>query len=270
MSKKPNTPEPSAGVPEAVAEASALADEADELLASALSSFHAAERDLSELVSVGALERVLALYGAAIRLDPEEPAYPWNLGSALSRLGLDYLALGFIARAIQLSGERGEEDWSGPAARLALAEVAIDAGADELALTALAHTWASDKRAFGADVLKLLEEIDEDKEDPEPQTHLAGLLKALPRREKRLGKGNDSDRYVVPNKQRGGWDVVKERHGHSSAHTSTKKEAVDRAREIVKNQGGGEIRIANKDGRLVDRDTVSGSKRGESSAKDRK
>jgi hypothetical protein len=85
-----------------------------------------------------------------------------------------------------------------------------------------------------------------------------------------MGKGNGSDRYVVPNKQRGGWDVVKERAGHSNVHTSTKKEAVDRARQIVRNQGGGEIRIANKEGRLIDSDTVSGSRRGESSAKDRK
>jgi hypothetical protein len=85
-----------------------------------------------------------------------------------------------------------------------------------------------------------------------------------------MGKGNDSDRYVVPNSDRGGWDVKKERAGHASAHTDTKKEAVDRAREIVKNQGGGEIRIANREGRLIDSDSVNGPKRGESPAKDTK
>lgn len=82
--------------------------------------------------------------------------------------------------------------------------------------------------------------------------------------------GNDSDRYVVPNKDRGGWDVVKENHGRASAHTDTKKEAVDRAREIIKNEGGGEIRIANKDGQFIDSDTVKGPKRGESPARDTK
>ena len=74
---------------------------------------------------------------------------------------------------------------------------------------------------------------------------------------------NDTDRYVVPNPE-GGWDVVKENHERASAHTDTKKEAIDRAREIVRNQGGGEIRIANKDGKLIDADTVKGPKRGES------
>lgn len=85
-----------------------------------------------------------------------------------------------------------------------------------------------------------------------------------------MPKGNDSDRYVVPNKERGGWDVKKENAERASAHTGTKKEAVDRAREIVSNQGGGEIRIANKEGRLIDSDTVRGPKHRESPARDRK
>lgn len=85
-----------------------------------------------------------------------------------------------------------------------------------------------------------------------------------------MAKGNDSDRYVVPNKDRGGWDVVKEKHERASAHVDTKKEAMDRARAIVGNQGGGEIRIANKEGTFIDSDTVKGPKRGESSARDTK
>jgi hypothetical protein len=84
-----------------------------------------------------------------------------------------------------------------------------------------------------------------------------------------MPRGNDSDRYVVPS-DGGGWDVVKEDHDRASAHTGTKKEAVDRAREIVGNLGGGEIRIANRDGKLIDSDTVKGPKRGESPARDRK
>ena len=56
----------------------------------------------------------------------------------------------------------------------------------------------------------------------------------------------------------------------ASAHTNTKKEAVDRAREIVRNEGGGEIRIQNKDGRFGDSDTVRGPKHSESTARDRK
>lgn len=83
-----------------------------------------------------------------------------------------------------------------------------------------------------------------------------------------MGKGNDNDRYVVPNKERGGWDVVKEDHERASAHTGTKKEAVDRAREIVENLGGGEVRQANKDGRFGDSDTTKNGR--ESKAKDTK
>ena len=51
-------------------------------------------------------------------------------------------------------------------------------------------------------------------------------------------KGNDNDRHVVPNEERGGWDVVKEGHERASAHTDTKAEAIDRGREIVQNRGG--------------------------------
>lgn len=85
-----------------------------------------------------------------------------------------------------------------------------------------------------------------------------------------MPSGNDSDRYVEPNKERGGWDVKKEDADRASAHTHLKKDAVNRAREIVGNLGGGEIRIANKEGMLIDSDTVKGPKRGESAARDTK
>ena len=81
-----------------------------------------------------------------------------------------------------------------------------------------------------------------------------------------MTKTNDSDRYVVPSA--GGWDVVKEKHGRASAHTRTKAEAIDRAREIVRNLGGGEVRIKNLDGRFSDSDTQG--HRNESRARDRR
>ena len=68
--------------------------------------------------------------------------------------------------------------------------------------------------------------------------------------------GNDNDRYVQPNKQRGGWDVVKELHKQASAHTETKGEAISRARQIIRNQGGGELRIKNERGQLIESNTV--------------
>jgi hypothetical protein len=62
--------------------------------------------------------------------------------------------------------------------------------------------------------------------------------------------GNDTDRYVVPNKERCGWDVVKEDHKRASAHTDTKPEAIQRTRRIVTNEGGGEVHIADKHGKF--------------------
>jgi hypothetical protein len=83
-----------------------------------------------------------------------------------------------------------------------------------------------------------------------------------------MPKGNDSDRYVQPNKERGGWDIVKEGHARVSAHTRTKADAVKRARQIISNQGGGELRIKNEQGRFIDSDTIRGPRHRESRARD--
>jgi hypothetical protein len=58
-----------------------------------------------------------------------------------------------------------------------------------------------------------------------------------------MGEGNDTDRYVVPNRERGGFDVVKEDHKRASAHTDTQKQAIRRAKGITDNLGGGEVRV---------------------------
>lgn len=78
---------------------------------------------------------------------------------------------------------------------------------------------------------------------------------------------NDEDRYVVPNKDRGGWDVVKEDAKRASAHFDTQAEAIDRAREIVDNtgRGKGDVRIQGQNGQF--RDSDSGS-RNETKEKD--
>ena len=85
-----------------------------------------------------------------------------------------------------------------------------------------------------------------------------------------MTKENDSDRYVVPNKERGGWDVVKEDHERASAHTDRKAEAEKRAREIVDNLDGGEVRIADRHGKFNDSDTQNGPRHNESPVSDRK
>jgi hypothetical protein len=65
-----------------------------------------------------------------------------------------------------------------------------------------------------------------------------------------------NERHVVPNPD-GGWDVKAPDSQRSSAHTETQSQAIDRAREIVGNTGGGEIVIHGRDGRIRDSDTVA-------------
>lgn len=65
-----------------------------------------------------------------------------------------------------------------------------------------------------------------------------------------------NNRHVVPNPS-GGWDVVKPDARRASSHHDTQQQAIDRAREIVHNLGGGELRIHGRDGRIRDSDTIA-------------
>ncbi|MBC8269894.1 MAG: DUF2188 domain-containing protein [Rhodospirillaceae bacterium] len=68
-----------------------------------------------------------------------------------------------------------------------------------------------------------------------------------------MGKGPETH-HVVPNKDKGGWDV---RHGgsdRSSGHFDTKQQAVDAGRDISRNQQT-EFRIHNKDGKISQTDS---------------
>jgi len=66
---------------------------------------------------------------------------------------------------------------------------------------------------------------------------------------------NDNNRHVVPNPD-GGWDVKAPGAQRASAHTDTQADAIARARTIVDNLGGGEVRIHNRQGQIRDTDTV--------------
>lgn len=71
-----------------------------------------------------------------------------------------------------------------------------------------------------------------------------------------MAKADESpNRHVVPN-PKGGWDVKKPGSSRVSAHADTQKAATERARQIVRNGGGGEVRIHGRDGRIRDADTV--------------
>lgn len=60
--------------------------------------------------------------------------------------------------------------------------------------------------------------------------------------------------HVVPNKERGGWDVRQAGSERSSGHFDTKKEAEDRGREISRNQET-ELVIHKKDGKISRKDS---------------
>lgn len=72
----------------------------------------------------------------------------------------------------------------------------------------------------------------------------------------RFDLSNDNRRHVVPNPN-GGWDVVAPNAQRASAHTDTQAQAIARAKEIVHNAGGGEVRTHGRDGKIRNSDTVA-------------
>lgn len=60
--------------------------------------------------------------------------------------------------------------------------------------------------------------------------------------------------HVVPNSDKGGWDIKQSGGDRSSGHFDTKKEAEDRARQLSRNQET-ELVIHNKDGKISRKDS---------------
>lgn len=65
-----------------------------------------------------------------------------------------------------------------------------------------------------------------------------------------------NERHVVQNDD-GTWGVQKPGATRRSANEQTQGDAIDRARGILGNDGGGEIVIHGRDGRIRDSDTVA-------------
>lgn len=63
-------------------------------------------------------------------------------------------------------------------------------------------------------------------------------------------------RHVVPNPD-GGWDVKAPGAKRASSHHQTQADAERRAKEIVGNDGGGEVVIHRPTGEIRDSDTVA-------------
>jgi len=64
-----------------------------------------------------------------------------------------------------------------------------------------------------------------------------------------------SRRYVQQSSN-GGWVVVKEGHRRPTAEGSTKAQAVSRARALARRDGGGEVRVVNRAGKVIASNTV--------------
>lgn len=62
--------------------------------------------------------------------------------------------------------------------------------------------------------------------------------------------------HVVP--KGNGWAVVREKSKRDSAHTKTQREAEERAKEIAKNSGGGEVVTHDRNNVIRDSDTIGG------------
>lgn len=57
-----------------------------------------------------------------------------------------------------------------------------------------------------------------------------------------------------------GWEVRAPEAQRASATAPTQKEAIDRAREILRNDGGGELQVRGLDGRIRQQDTITPGK----------
>jgi hypothetical protein len=72
-------------------------------------------------------------------------------------------------------------------------------------------------------------------------------------------------RYVQPSKNDGGWEIVKEGHRRATAYAATQKQAVARARTLARREGGGEVRIKDRTGKISDKVVVRTQTRSRSS-----
>ena len=68
----------------------------------------------------------------------------------------------------------------------------------------------------------------------------------------------ENDRWVVEYPE-GGWAVEREDRQRVSDVLPTQEEAMTRAREILRNLGGGELIVKGRDGQIRLKDTVAGA-----------
>lgn len=66
-----------------------------------------------------------------------------------------------------------------------------------------------------------------------------------------------ANRRIVQQRADGDWEIKKPGADRASAVLDTQSAAINRARQILSNDGGGELTIKGQNGRIRDSDTVS-------------
>jgi hypothetical protein len=59
------------------------------------------------------------------------------------------------------------------------------------------------------------------------------------------------NRYVQPSKKDGGWEILKEGHRRATGHAPTEAQAVEQARRLARRDGGGEVRVRDRTGKIA-------------------
>jgi hypothetical protein len=68
-----------------------------------------------------------------------------------------------------------------------------------------------------------------------------------------------ANRNVQPSKRLGGWEIVRAGNTRASAFDDTKAGAVRKAQSMVRREGGGEVRVKNDIGKVVELKKVRGA-----------
>lgn len=59
-------------------------------------------------------------------------------------------------------------------------------------------------------------------------------------------------RYIRESREGAGWDVFRDGYRFPAGHGETKQEALRVARKMVRREGGGQIRVLNRSGKVAD------------------
>lgn len=71
-------------------------------------------------------------------------------------------------------------------------------------------------------------------------------------------ESHTANRNVQPSKRLGGWEILRAGSRRASAFEDTRAGAVKKAREMVRQEGGGEVRVKDDLGKVVELKKVRG------------